>query len=430
MPILRNTMKHRRPRSLHRGFTVTLLALVWISTTTLLPPPADAQDTSRTVAVLRTIANAIVQHDAFRFIDSSSGKSYTNAADAPRQARLELASPFADWRYWNGVINIGLMRLATLLHAPQYFDYVAQDMSFTFDQGPSFAGRSSHEGKYSFPFGQFLVMQELDDCGSMGASLIGVYRKDKQPRYRAYLDSAADFTLHRLWRNDDSSFVRPGPVRWTMWADDLYMSVSLLSRMGALTGEHRYFDESARQVLNFHKHLFDETNGLMYHNWYSDVDRHGAAFWGRANGWAILAQIDLLDHLPASHPLRGKLLAMFQRHILGIARYQGPSGLWHQLLDKNDSFEETSCSAMFTYAIARAVNKGYLEERYLSIALKGWEGILGKIRDGGQLEGVCAGTGVSDDLVSYYHRPTPLNDPHGIGAVLLAGIEILSSKKP
>lgn len=84
---------------------------------------------------------------------------------------------------------------------------------------------------------------------------------------------------------------------------------------------------------------------------------------------------------------------------------------------------------MFTYAIARSVNKGYIEPRYASIAQRGWEGVMSRIRTDGRIEGVCAGTGISDDLVFYYHRPTPLNDSHGIGAVLLAGTEILRMKK-
>ena len=80
---------------------------------------------------------------------------------------------------------------------------------------------------------------------------------------------------------------------------------------------------------------------------------------------------------------------------------------------------------MFTYSIARAVNKDYIDKRYSSIAEKGWKGILSKIHLDGQIEGVCTGTVVSDNLVDYYNRPAPLNDIHGIGTVLLAGIEIL-----
>lgn len=141
----------------------------------------------------------------------------------------------------------------------------------------------------------------------------------------------------------------------------------------------------------------------------------------------MVAQVDLLDRLPQNHPQRDTLLTLLRRHILGIAQYQSGEGLWHQLLDKVDSYLETSCSAMFIYTIARAVNKGYIEPRYASIAQRGWEGVRSKIRSDGQIEGVCTGTGVSDDLAFYYRRPTPINDVHGLGTILLAGAEVLSA---
>jgi rhamnogalacturonyl hydrolase YesR len=80
---------------------------------------------------------------------------------------------------------------------------------------------------------------------------------------------------------------------------------------------------------------------------------------------------------------------------------------------------------MFTYAVARAVNRGYIGPDYASLARRGWEGVMSKIDENGNIRGVCAGTGVSETLDDYYRRPTPLNDPHGTGAVLLAGCEIL-----
>jgi unsaturated rhamnogalacturonyl hydrolase len=231
--------------------------------------------------------------------------------------------------------------------------------------------------------------------------------------------------LEKQLRLTDGTLARPEPQKGTVWADDLYMSVVFLARMGELTGDRRYFDDAARQVINFHRYLFDEAKGLMYHCYYSDVASPGVAFWGRANGWAMLAQVDLLDRLPQSHPAWAHLLELLRRQVVALAQYQGGEGLWHQLIDKNDSFLETSCSAMFTYAIARAVDQGYIEPRYGSVAHRGWEGVMTRIRADGKIEGICAGTGVGNDLVFYYHRPTPLNDPHGIGPVLLAGTEIL-----
>jgi rhamnogalacturonyl hydrolase YesR len=122
-------------------------------------------------------------------------------------------------------------------------------------------------------------------------------------------------------------------------------------------------------------------------------------------------------------------LQLFQRHIEGIVKVQSDSGLWHQLLDNPNSYLETSCSAMFIYAIARGVTKGYIHPRFEAVARRGWEGVRSRIHPDGMIEGVCAGTGVSDVLEDYLSRPTPLNDVHGTGAVLLAGAEILTLKE-
>jgi len=382
-------------------------------------------DTSESVSKVRAVASAVLRDATFRFVDRQSGLRFKSTDEAPSNAKIQLESPYTDWRYWNGVLNIALTRVGEVLHDTSYSDFPLKNIAFSFDNFRYFKERYKGEGKWNYPFSQQFIMEELDDCGAMGASVIEVYVHDRQDRYRSYIDQAAAHILTRQSRLADGTLARSFPHKWTLWSDDLYMSISFLSRIGELTGDTRYFDDAAQQVINFHKYLFDADRGLMYHCWYSDVQRPGVAFWGRANGWALLAQLDLLDRLPKNHPKRGQLLEILQQHILGVARYQGADGLWHQLLDKTDSYLETSCSAMFTYAVARAVNKGYLEPRYASIAQHGWEGVMAKIRPDGRVEGVCAGTSVSDDLVYYYRRPAPLNDVHGIGAVLLAGSEIL-----
>ena len=388
-----------------------------------------AQEMPNTEKELRAVADAVVKTAAFRFVDKRSGKEFSSTKEVPAAAQLQIESPYNDWRYWNGVLNIAMFDVGEALHDTAYTNFSLRNIAFDFDNYQYFEKKYNGESKWEYPFGQRIVMEDLDDVGAMGASLIEVYRRDRQGRYRDYIDRTAAYIATKQYRLEDSTLVRPFPQKWTLWADDLYMSVSFLSRMGELTGDPRYFDDAAKQVVNFHKHLFDQSRGLMAHCWYLDGNRQGVAFWGRANGWAMMAQVNLLDRLPKNHPMRDTLIALLRRHILGIARWQSEQGLWHQLLDKEDSFLETSCSAMFIYTIARSVNKGYLEQRYSSIALRGWEGIASKILPDGEIEGVSAGTGVSEDLVYYYHRPTPLNDPHGIGAVLLAGTEVLRLPK-
>ena len=391
-----------------------------------LPEPSTvAQDKNQTRDALQKIARAVLQDARFQFVDPKSGSYFNTAEEAPPGASITPVSRYTEWRYWNGVLNVAMIQLGEVLDDPSYPEFSSMNIAFSFDNYRSFEKKYHGEGKWNNPFGQRFIMEELDDCGAMGASVIEVYRNHKQVRYKEYIDQAADHILHRQSRYDDGTLVRSFPRKWTLWADDLYMSVSFLSRMGAWTNDPRYFDDAVRQVINFHKYLFDPPMGLMHHCWYSDTKQPGVAFWGRANGWALLAQVDLLDRLPRQDPRRDTLLILLHRHIDGIVRYQSKTGLWHQLLDKEDSYLETSCSAMFTYAMARAVNKGYCERRNAAAARRGWEGVMSTIHADGQIEGVCTGTGVSDDLTFYYNRPAPLNDVHGIGAVLLAGAEIL-----
>ncbi len=416
----------RRFRRFHASLRIA--ATLALGLPAVRPAALVAQQPGATERAVRAIADGVLRDATFQVVDPATGQRYDAPAQAPAGARLRLASPYHDWRYWNGVMGVAMLRLSDVLRDPKYAAYARRNVAFAFDNYPWFQQHYAGEPKWEYPFAQRFIMRELDDYGSMGASVVDVMRLDPQPRYREYVLQAGDYALTRQGRLPDGTLVRDFPVKWTLWADDLYMSVSLLARLGELTGDRRWLDDAARQVIDFHRHLFDDRTGLMVHNWYSDVapqGQRGVAFWGRANGWALVAQADLLDRLPRDHPQRAELLRLLRRHILGVARYQGGDGLWHQLLDRDDSYLETSATAMFAYTIAHAVNAGWLEPRYGSIAQRAWAGVLTRIRPDGQVEGVCTGTGVSDNLVDYYHRPTPLNDIHGVATVLLAGAEML-----
>jgi len=385
-----------------------------------------AQDKDATINKLKLVADGILKNSTFQFVDENTGRKFTSTSGADAGSNLLPESAYNDWRYWNGVLNIAMINLSESLNDPSYKDFAIKNIAFSFDNYPYFEKKYDKQNKWSYPFAQRFITEELDDCGAMGASVIEVCKYDLQQRYMDYVVKSADHIMNKQTRFTDKTFVRGFPVKWTLWADDLYMGLSFTARMGALTGDKKYFNDAANQVINFHKYLFDNTMGVMHHCWYSDLKRTNVALWGRANGWAIVAQVELLDRLPQNHPKRNELINLLRNHIIGVSRYQAQSGLWHQLLDKNDSYPETSCTAMFTYAVARAVNKGYLPARYASIALRGWEGVMTKIMDDGKIEGVCAGTVTSDDLIYYYNRPTPLNDIHGIGTIIMAGTEILN----
>jgi rhamnogalacturonyl hydrolase YesR len=390
-----------------------------------------AQETNTDEIVIRRIADFIMDNTSLTFSSADGRQTFSSTKDIPDNVEARLKSTFGEWHYTNGVLNMAMINLANFTGESKYFDYAANHVAFGMDNYKFFQKRfKGDRPHYYFPFGQLWTMRELDDCGAMGASMVDVYQKVKRSDYKEYIENTAKHITSGQQRLDDGTLVRTFPREMTIWGDDLYMSVPFLSRMGQFSGDNKYFDDAARQVFNFSKYLWDENKELYYHCYYSDLGRNGVAHWGRCNGWIMMAKVHLLNFMPADHPDRAAVLKDLERQIVGISKYQDADGLWHQLLDKNDSYTESSCSAMFTYCIARAVNQGWIDRRYASIALRGWEGLKEyKITVEGQLKDVCVGTGIEEDLVFYYRRPARLNEKHGLGAVVDAGIEIIRLKE-
>jgi rhamnogalacturonyl hydrolase YesR len=390
---------------------------------------------SAAAAVLKKIADRIIQSTPYQFINTQTQETYSRLANVPFSMDVKVKSQYNDWHYTNGLLQIAMMELSDQLKDTQYLHYVKRNMEFVFDPANLEYFRRQYNTIMQQPDGEekarryswhmFFRMIRLDDCGVIGASLVDLYQRSKDPAYKAYFDQVAGHLLHKEPRLKDRTIARLWPHEMTIWADDLYMSVCFLARMGRLTGDRKYFDDAAKQVIQFTRYLWDAEKQLYYHCYHSDIQEHGVAYWSRANGWVIMAQADLLSMLPDNHPQRAELLKIFRQQAKGIVRYQGPSGLWQQLLDKADSYEEVTGTAMFTYALATGVKKGWLHRDFTYAAEQGWKGILGKISEQGDVSGICTGTGIMPSLVFYYNRPVETNTPMGEAPVLRAGIAML-----
>jgi rhamnogalacturonyl hydrolase YesR len=144
----------------------------------------------------------------------------------------------------------------------------------------------------------------------------------------------------------------------------------------------------------------------------------------------MLAITELLDVLPKDYKNREEILNLLRSHISGIAPLQSGNGFWHQLVDRNDSYFETSATAIFTYCIAHSINKGWIDARaYGPVAVLGWNAVQTKVNAKGEVEGTCVGTGMAFDPAFYYNRPVNVAAAHGYGPVILAGSEIINLMK-
>jgi rhamnogalacturonyl hydrolase YesR len=324
-----------------------------------------------------------------------------------------------------GVVHAGMLRATEVTGDPSYEQYTIRDFDFILDHLDYFKRQAAEFGPQTYGYRRLLDMHELDDCGAIGAALVKLYARKNDPRYRPLIDAAAEFVSKRMTRLPDGTFARNRPQTGVVWSDDAYMSIPLLAQMGKLTGDTRYFDDAARQVLGFAEHLMD-ANGLYDHAFFSSAAGTDPRFhWARGGAWAVLASAELLSVLPESHPERAKVLDVFRRSVQGIASLQSPTGFWHQVVDRNDTYLETSATAMFTFAIARGVNRGWLPPIYAPVAQTGWRAVEQRIRPNGEIDGICVGTTAAYDMVYYANRPTSVTAMQGYGPTLLAGAEMI-----
>ncbi|MDE6340058.1 MAG: glycoside hydrolase family 88 protein, partial [Muribaculaceae bacterium] len=115
----------------------------------------------------------------------------------------------------------------------------------------------------------------------------------------------------------------------------------------------------------------------------------------------------------------------YRKHAAGLAQLQGIAGFWHQLLDRPETYEETSATAIFAYALAHGVNEGWLEPATFGpVAQLAWEAVSTKINDKGEVEDVCVGTGMGFDPAYYAYRPVSVKAAHGYGPAIWAGAEV------
>ena len=337
-----------------------------------------------------------------------------------------IGSYYQEWRYVNGVLAQAVIDLYRLTGDRTYYRFVADNYAFFFDPDNQRALRADYDkGLRNTGYYRFFRMGSLDDCGAMGAGLVELNAHEKRNEYALYIDRIADYILYRQERLASGVYCRGQKGNQTVWLDDLYMSLSFLTHYGKVYHHDESIECAARQVVLFDSLLYAPTTGLYYHVYYAGYEQPGVAHWGRANGWCLWAQTLLMDVLPKSHPMYNRLLALYRRSVSSIARYQDRDGMWHQLLDKPDSYPETSCTAMFIYAIAKGVNEGWLESGFASVARQAWQTLATTyITEQGELKNVCMGTGIAHDLSFYYERLAPLNDAHGLGAVVQAGMEM------
>ncbi|MBW5447102.1 glycoside hydrolase 105 family protein [Cohnella sp. CFH 77786] len=348
----------------------------------------------------------------------------TAACDSLMNAYEPLQLPPAGrWHYHQGVFLCGMEKLWEKTRDDRYDSFIRGYVDGLVDER-----------------GNFLFIRDELDAIQAGLLLFRLYERTGLRKYRAAADKLKGL-FATLNRTSEGGFWHKDKYPYNMWLDGLYMGGVFGLRYANVYGdEDGLRDLILLQEQLMRRHMRDGRTGLFYHAWdesrrmpWADPETGcSPEFWGRSLGWYALALAEFLDLLPEGREAERAELAEVQRDLLrAILRYQDPAtGLWYQVVDKGDrpdNWLETSCTSLFVYAAAKAVRQGVLGSEGAEAAVRGYRGLIARLEQDERgrlvLPDICIGTSAGD-YENYVTRPVSKNDLHGVGAFVMACVEM------
>jgi len=340
------------------------------------------------------------------------------------------------WNYEQGVVLKAIEQMWYATGDPKYFRHIQKGMDYWIDAD------GNHK---DYKVGEYNI-----DHVTPALAMMTLYRATGQDKYRKMVELFRT-QLKTHPRTKEGGFWHKQIYPYQMWLDGLYMGEPFYAEYSEVYGENNW-DDIANQFVWMEKHARDEKTGLLYHGWDESKEQRWADkttgrsphVWGRAMGWYAMALVDTLDHFPEGHPRRHELIDILNREAAAIEKYQdSKSGVWWDIIDlggKEKNYLESSGSAMFVYAIARGVREGYLPDRYMKVATRGWDGIKRefiKTKASGETdwEGTVSVSGLGgnpyrDGSYDYYMtEKVRTNDAKGLGPAIKAALEMESYER-
>ncbi|MGN6367338.1 MAG: glycoside hydrolase family 88/105 protein [Phycisphaerae bacterium] len=226
-----------------------------------------------------------------------------------------------------------------------------------------------------------------------------------------------------LARDKNNPTHPPEGLSWQTryWIDDMFMITAVELQAYRATHDQKYLDRAAKEMVSYLEKL-QKPNGLFYH------ELSVPFYWGRGNGWFAAGMAEILADLPESHPDRAQILDGYKKMMAALKQFQGTDGAWHQLIDDPTAWGESSCTAMFTFAVAQGVRHHWLDDSYKDTAKKGWIAVTNFLDNDANMTEVCIGTNRKNDRQFYLDRPRETGNLHGQAAAIWAAWSVLNNQ--
>lgn len=339
------------------------------------------------------------------------------------------------WSYTNGLVLQALSKVYEQTNNQKLYDYI-------YDYGHRMIQEDGSIETYK------LSNYNLDMIKS-GDAIYYLYHKQQEPRFKKAMD-----TLHKQMEGQpttsEGGYWHKKVYPYQMWLDGVYMAEPFHAKYAKtfMSPEEakKVYDKIVLQFDLIEKYSRDPETGLYYHGWDESKEQKWANketglsqnFWSRGMGWYGMALVDVLDYLPKEYEGRERIITYLNQYAEAIVKYQDKSGAWYQVLnlpEKEGNYLEATGTSMFTYTLAKGVNRGYLPASFMASAKKGFQGILNEfitVEDTGivNLNKCCGVAGLGgnpyrDGTFEYYiGEIIRSNDPKGTGPFIMAALEL------
>jgi rhamnogalacturonyl hydrolase YesR len=204
-----------------------------------------------------------------------------------------------------------------------------------------------------------------------------------------------------------------------IWIDDMFMITAVQAQAYRATSDRKYVDRAAKEMVLYLDEIQLE-NGLFHHS------PEAPFAWGRGNGWMAVGMAELLRILPDDNLHKERIMEGYHNMMAALLKYQAEDGMWRQLIDDEQSWKETSGTAMFAYGMITGVKNGWLDEKtYGAAARNAWLALTTYLNDEDNLTEVCDGTNVADNKDHYMNRPRIVGNLHGQAPALWCAAALL-----
>ena len=330
---------------------------------------------------------------------------------------------FGQWHYTFMVGEYGLLGAAKILENKEYYSYFRDHMRLMVEYFDYMRYENKHFSAPSF-LDISASLHDLDSIGSIGRNLCVYYGETEDKDVLPIIDTMLSAMNTNIPKFADGTFHR----HQDMWADDTFMSCPFLVEAGKMKNDEEYHREAVRQLLGFKKRLWMAEKRIFSHIFFLNPPEPNKIPWGRGNGWIYVSLSNALENISPETEGYSEILETYREFTEGIIALQDKDGLWHQVLDRHDSYSETSCTAMFILGLSRGIRNGWIDEKYKKNVKRAYEALLSqKIDKDGAVYDVCMGSGNARDVNYYMNLGVIDNDDHGTGVVLTAICEMIKA---